>query len=86
MHDVFKVAVTEELVAVNPVTGVERPRVQRQRWRILEPAEVLRVSKAFTDDRARRVFLTFTLTGLRRSELARSAGATSTSSTARSGS
>jgi integrase/recombinase XerD len=69
MHDVFKVAVTEELLQVNPVTGIERPRVQRQRWRILQPAEVPAVSKAFTDDRARRVFLTFMLTGLRRSEL-----------------
>ncbi len=38
-------------------------------WRILPPVEVARVTKAFTDDRARRVFLTFVLTGLRRSEL-----------------
>jgi len=38
-------------------------------WRILQPVEVARVTKAFTDDRGRRVFLTFVLTALRRSEL-----------------
>ena len=53
----------------NPVTGVERPWIPRQRWRILEPHEVPRVFKAFSDDRARRVFLTLALTGVRRSEL-----------------
>ena len=39
------------------------------RWRILEPSEVPRVCKAFSDDRAHRVFLSLMLTGLRRSEL-----------------
>jgi site-specific recombinase XerD len=69
LHDVFKVAVAEEHIASNPVTGVERPKAARTRWRILEPHEVPRLCKAFSDDRARRVFLTFILTGLRRSEL-----------------
>lgn len=45
------------------------PKPTRQRWRILEPAEVPRLCNAFSDDRARRVFLCFILTGLRRSEL-----------------
>lgn len=35
----------------------------------LVPREVPRVAQAFTDDRARLVFLTLTLTGLRREEL-----------------
>jgi integrase len=48
---------------------VKRPRTERRRWRILEPAEVARVVKAFDDVRARRVYLTLTLTGLRRFEL-----------------
>jgi integrase len=69
LHDVLKTAVAEELIAANPAAGVERPRVPRNRWRILEPREVPAVAKAFTDERARRVFLTLTLTGLRRSEL-----------------
>ena len=69
LHDVFKVALAEELVQTNPVAGVERPRVPRRKWRLLEPREIPRVRKAFSDDRARRVFLTLTLTGLRRSEL-----------------
>jgi integrase len=66
---IFKAAVGEELVESNPVASVQRPKVERKRWRILEPREVPRVSKAFSDDRARRVFLTLALTGLRRSEL-----------------
>ena len=69
LHDVFQGALADELVQVSPVNGVERPRIPRHRWRILEPHEVPRVSKAFIDERARRVFLTLALTGLRRSEL-----------------
>jgi integrase len=69
LHDVMKGAVADELIPSNPVAGVERPKVKRNRWRILQPAEVPAVAKAFTDARARRVFLTFMLTGLRRSEL-----------------
>jgi integrase len=66
---IFGSAIGEELVDSNPVASIQRPKVVRKRWRILEPHEVPRVSKAFSDDRARRVFLTLTLTGLRRSEL-----------------
>jgi integrase len=51
------------------VAGVQRPKVVRRRWRILEPRELPRVSRALSDDRARLAFLTLTLTGLRRSEL-----------------
>ena len=69
LHDVLKSAAADELLPANPVTGVERPKVKRNRWRILQPGEVPAVSKAFSDARARRVFLTFMLTGLRRSEL-----------------
>ena len=69
LHNVFKAAIAEELVQTNPVASVERPKVQRRRWRILQPAEVGRVAAGFTDERARRVFLTLILTGLRRFEL-----------------
>ena len=68
---IFKNAIGEELVTSNPVASVQRPKVERKRWRILEPHEVPRVHKAFSDDRARRVFLTLAITGLRRSELVR---------------
>ena len=71
LHDVLKGAVADELITSNPVRGVERPKVRRNRWRILQPHEVPVVSKAFSDVQARRVFLTFILTGLRRSELER---------------
>ena len=69
LHDIFAVAVREELITANPAAGVERPKVRRQRWRILEPVEVRRVGKAFTDDRAAAVFWTLHLTGIRRHEI-----------------
>jgi integrase len=69
LHAIFDSAGREELIESNPAKRVERPRQPRNRWRLLEPAEVRAVSAAFSDVRARRVFLTLTLTGLRRSEL-----------------
>jgi integrase len=69
LHDVLKTAKREELIESNPVEGVERPKVTRRRWRILEPVEVGRVAKAFTDTQARLIFLTLVLTGVRRFEL-----------------
>jgi integrase len=69
LHAIFKTAVKEELVESNPAAGAERPKLPRRRWRILEPVEVARVAKAFTDEQARAVFLTLVLTGVRRSEL-----------------
>lgn len=72
LSNVFKVAIAQELVSGgNPVASVERPKVPRNRWRILEPREVPVVAKAFTDRRFRLVFLTLTLTGLRRCEITR---------------
>jgi integrase len=69
LHALFKTALREELVDQNPAAGAERPKVIPKRWRILQPAEVARVAKAFTDDQAKAVFLTLILTGLRRHEL-----------------
>jgi len=66
-----KTAKTEELIDSNPVEGANRPRIPKRHWRILKPAEIRRVSKAFTDEQARAVFLTLVLTGLRASELQR---------------
>jgi len=65
----FKSAKREELIESNPAEGAERPKIVRRRWRILEPAEVRRVSAAFVDEQARVVFLTLVLLGLRRHEL-----------------
>lgn len=67
--DIFNSAIREALVQANPALLVERPRIPRRNWRILEPAEVARVAKAFTDEQARVVFLTLVLTGIRRFEL-----------------
>jgi integrase len=69
LHAIFDSAERQELIGSNPAKRIERPRQPRRRWRLLEPSEVPAVSKAFTDARARRVFLTLLLTGLRRSEL-----------------
>ena len=69
LHDIYKVAKREELVDSNPVEGAERPKIPRNRWRILEPVEVARVAKSFADSQARTAFLVLVLTGVRRSEL-----------------
>jgi integrase len=69
LHDIFKTAKREEMIESNPVDGAERPKVPRHRWRILEPAEVARTAKAFTDEQARTAFLVLVLTGIRRAEL-----------------
>lgn len=69
LQDVLKTAKREELIDSNPAEGVERPKIERRRWRILEPVEVQRVYKAFTNEQARTMFLTLALTGLRRFEL-----------------
>ena len=69
LHAILDSAEREELIDSNPAKRVERPRQPRNRWRLLEPAEVPAVCKAFSDARARRVFLTLALTGLRRFEL-----------------
>ena len=76
LHDVLKGAAADELIPANPVPGSSRPKVKRNRWRILQPTEVPAVSKAFSDARARGVFLTFILTGLRRRSSVRFGGAT----------
>lgn len=57
------------LVETNPAERAERPKLPRRKWRILEPNEVGRVARAFTDEQARVVFLTLVVTGIRRSEL-----------------
>jgi integrase len=69
LHDLLSTAKAEELIESNPADGIERPKVRRRRWRILEPSEVSRVDKAFTEERARVIFLTLILTGIRRFEL-----------------
>jgi integrase len=69
LHDVFATAMREELVETNAAAGAEHPKLARRKWRILEPAEVSRVLKAFEDEQARTIFLTLVLTGIRRREL-----------------
>jgi integrase len=71
LHAIFKTALREELVERNPAETAERPKLPPFRPQILEPVEVGRVARAFTDEQARVVFLTLVLTGLRRSELQR---------------
>jgi integrase len=69
LHAIIETARREELVESNPAARAERPKIGKRRWRILEPAEVARVLRAFTDEQTRTIFLTLVLTGLRRHEL-----------------
>jgi site-specific recombinase XerD len=69
LHDVFATAMREELVEANPAAGAEHPKKAQRSWRILQPAEVARVRKAFDDEQARTIFLTLVLTAIRRNEL-----------------
>jgi integrase len=75
-------AVKRQLVRVNPIPLVDRPRESQRRWRILSPPETVAVERAFDqliahaktdryrDDRAtaRVLFLTLMATGIRRGE------------------
>lgn len=69
LSDIFKTAIAEEVAETNPVAGVQRPKVQRRRWKILTPAGATRVARAFSDEQARLIFLVLVLTGVRRFEL-----------------
>jgi integrase len=69
LHAVLKSARREELIDSNPAEGAEYPKLPPFRPQILEPAEVGRVAREFTDEQHRLAFLMLVLTGLRRSEL-----------------
>jgi len=79
----FAEALSRSLVRSNPVVSVKRPREPRRRWRILTPADAVRVERAFGEliaeasgdeerawrEQARVIFLVMLGTGLRRGEL-----------------
>jgi integrase len=67
--DTFNTAIREELIETNPAIHAERPKLPRNRWRILEPLEVARVANGIGDPVAHVMFLTLVLTGVRRFEL-----------------
>lgn len=69
LHSIFESARRDELVEQNPAARAERPKLPRNKWRLLKPEEVPVVARSFTDDRARRAFLAMVLLGLRRFEL-----------------
>jgi integrase len=69
LRDLYQTAMREEIVYSNPVALVERPKARPRRWRILSTVEVPRIAREFKDERARLVFLTLILTGMRRHEL-----------------
>jgi integrase len=71
LHAILRTAQREELVDSNAATAAERPKLPRREWRILQPQEVGRVARAFTDEQSRTVFWTLFLTGVRREELRR---------------
>ncbi|MBA2526851.1 MAG: site-specific integrase, partial [Pyrinomonadaceae bacterium] len=79
---ILKAAERRSLIRANPVPSVDRPREPRRRWRILSPAEVGSVERAFEElideaegeerdwrRQARAVFLVLVAAGLRRGEV-----------------
>ena len=81
LHLILESAQRLGVIDVNPVTAAERPRPPRLRWRILSPAEIGRVERAFRElaadavgeerawrQQARVLFLAVIGTGLRRGE------------------
>ena len=69
VHSIFEWAIGLELVDRNPTRGIARPTVRQRKGHALRPEEVQALAQAFTDDQDRVAFLTFVLTGVRRSEL-----------------
>jgi integrase len=82
LNEILAAALRRQLIRMNPVSAVERPREPRRRWRILTPAEVAVVQKAFLElaaeaeneerawrEQARVIFLTVVGAGLRRGEI-----------------
>jgi integrase len=84
LNELFTAALKRQLVRVNPVALVDRPREPRRHWTILSPAEIARVEVAFRQlaegepegsperawlEQARVVFLTVIAAGLRRGEI-----------------
>jgi integrase len=79
---IFKAARRKNLIRLNPIADVQRPREARKRWRILTPAEVQRIEVAFASmvdgaegeervwrEQACAIFLVVIGVGLRRGEL-----------------
>lgn len=74
---ILAAAVRQQLVRLNPVGAIDRPREPRRRWTILSPVEVGRIERAFLEldqkqawrEQARLVFLTVVGAGLRRGEI-----------------
>jgi integrase len=71
LHDILASAVREELIEANPAAHAERPKMPdyEQTWDVPDQAEAGAILRAFTDERARLIYRTALLTGMRRSEL-----------------
>jgi integrase len=59
--------VVEELIERSPADGI--PRSAQRKGIALKPEQVQLLARSFADEQARVAFLTFVLTGVRRSEL-----------------
>jgi integrase len=69
LHSIFKWAVVEELIERNPAEGIPYPRSAQRKGIALRPEQVQLLARSFADEQARVAFVTFVLTGVRRSEL-----------------
>ena len=69
LHSIFAYAAIRELVDRNPAASIPGPHGRQRQGHALSAANVQRLLRAFKPGRERIAFLTFVLTGLRRSEL-----------------
>jgi integrase len=69
LHSIFEWAIALELIDRNPTRGIARPTIRQRKGHALRPEEVQALTRSFTVDQDRVAFLTFVLTGVRRSEL-----------------
>jgi integrase len=68
LHSISEWAMALELVDRHPTRGIARPTVRQRKGHALRPEEVQALARSFADDQDRVAFLTFVLTGMRRSE------------------
>ena len=71
LGEIFAWAISRELCERNPALDVKRPKARQRQGHDLGPAQVQLLLRSFDDEQARLAFLTFVLTGIRKSELQR---------------
>lgn len=69
LNSFYRFLYTQGAIPVNPMSGVERPKIKDQELRYLKHSQVLRLIDSIGDDRDRLIVRTIYATGVRVSEL-----------------